>query len=238
MSHKYAKITTNKAPRAASNSRGGEPTLVGVLTVTNYTSNLEIPYGYCHCGCGRKTALAPINNKRRNWLKGKPEPFVLGHGYIRTKTPEERFWEKVDKSSGEDACWLWTGYCDNKKGYGRIRWRGRPHVASRVAWEIAHGIPDDDLFVLHSCDNPRCVNPAHLFLGTNQDNIDDRERKNRNRPPRGEKHWCSKLTDSQVLEIRSRYAAGETNQRQLGREYGVSGVQIGNIIHNKHRIIP
>lgn len=103
---------------------------------------------------------------------------VPGPIRIRDGDDAERFWTKVDKS-GE--CWLWQAACDNH-GYGCFWFGGRLQKSSRVSWSLAHGDPGE-LFVLHRCDNPRCVNPEHLFLGTQQDNLIDMRAKGRGRGP-------------------------------------------------------
>jgi hypothetical protein len=134
---------------------------------------------------------------------------------------EERFWSKVDKS-GE--CWLWTANRD-RKGYGRFHIiKGIPEVASRVAWKITHGEIPADKIVCHSCDNPACVRPDHLFLGTYRDNSNDMMAK-------GRRHY--RLTPEQVGEIRSRYIRGITTMEALGAEYGVSSRTVCNIVNRK-----
>jgi hypothetical protein len=109
--------------------------------------------------------------------------------------------------------------------------------AHRFSYELANGPIPDGLFVCHKCDNPKCVRPDHLFLGTNQDNVTDMVRKGRHVPnaaginvPRGNNHHWAILTEEQVHEIRKRYANERISYRELGEIYGVSGAAIGEII--------
>lgn len=92
----------------------------------------------------------------------------------------ERFWDKVDRSGGAAACWLWTG-SQKPTGYGQVSLKGRVYLAHRVAWTLTHGAIPDGLGVLHHCDNPPCCNPAHLFLGSQGDNSADMVAKDRRR---------------------------------------------------------
>jgi hypothetical protein len=156
----------------------------------------------------------------------------------------QRFWSRVDKEKSSvfyngERCWEWTAWT-NKGGYGRMRIGLRKILAHRFAYQITNGEVPDGLLVCHQCDNPSCCNPSHLFLGTNQDNVDDRDRKGR--MARGERNGTythpesrvRKLSDAQVSSIRRRYADGAATQRELAIEFGVSHAQIGNIVNNKH----
>lgn len=96
----------------------------------------------------------------------------------RPVAAEDRFWSKVDKSGGPDACWTWTA-ARNRNGYGQF-WQGRNGiVVHRFSWMMHNGPIPVGLFCCHHCDNPPCVNPAHLFIGTNSDNMRDAQRKGR-----------------------------------------------------------
>jgi hypothetical protein len=147
----------------------------------------------------------------------------------------ERFWSKVNKT---DGCWLWTAKCDHF-GYGRIiapNAKGDyvPQLAHRVAYEFVNGPIPNGLQVLHNCpggDVPACVNPAHMFLGTQLDNMLDCSAKGRT--TRGERSGTAKLTEEHVAEIRRRFEAGGTTYSRLAREYGVSIGTISGIINRR-----
>jgi hypothetical protein len=119
---------------------------------------------------------------------------------MRARSLRERFEEKYEPVT-ETGCWLWTAGLASFR-YGSIRVGGEMLRASRVSWELYRGEIPEGMHVLHKCDTPLCVNPAHLFLGTNTDNVADRDRKGRQRSLRGSSSGMSKLTDSQVREIR------------------------------------
>ena len=133
------------------------------------------------------------------------------------------------------GCWEYTG-SRNHKGYGAIGLggkRGGSTGAHRASWMVHHGAIPDGLQVLHRCDNPPCVNPDHLFVGTPADNMNDKVQKGRASGPRGESHPRHKLTSADVQEIRSRYAAGGTTMRALAAEYDVSRPCIYYVIAHK-----
>jgi hypothetical protein len=144
---------------------------------------------------------------------------------------ENRFWSKVE--TGEiDECWECVAMYLIKSGYGQFGVKRKIMLAHRFSYQLFHNrLIKDKMFICHKCDNPKCVNPHHLFEATHQENMIDRD--NKGRGQKGENHGLSKLNEIQVLEIRAKYKNGGTTQRQLGREYGVNHTLIGNIINRK-----
>jgi hypothetical protein len=159
--------------------------------------------------------------------------FLLSQGFSTTFA--ERFWNKVRIAEG---CWTWTA--SPSVGYGQLP-RG-PHAAgctkAHVAsWILHFGPIPEHQCVLHACDNRRCVNPAHLFLGTQRDNLDDMRIKGR--AAIGEAHGRAKLTEPQALAIRNRYRKGSRwhrrgNAKELAQEFGISIAQIVGIAQGRN----
>lgn len=146
-------------------------------------------------------------------------------------TPDtvERFWMRVDRT-GE--CWIWTGRF-TRDGYGRASiGNQRESSAHRVSFEIANGTIPAGLCVLHRCDDKRCVNPAHLFLGTKKQNSEDMVSKARQ--ARGEGAGSSKLTADQVKWARDAYAAGLASMRGIGRLLGINPATVHAIVHRRN----
>ena len=152
-----------------------------------------------------------------------------------------RFWSHVTDKN-ENGCRLWTGCC-NKKGYGQFRIGGKVLYAPRVSYLIVFGEFPEWLRVLHHCDIPACVEPTHLWLGTDQDNATDKMTKGRHTSTKGrhmncgENHPQAKLTKEEVSSIRYIYSNGDASQRELAKEFGVSRGCIQSILNGLHWII-
>ncbi len=191
----------------------------------------------CCCKCGQKRQVIGSNMKRGG---------SLSCGCMDFSIPlEKRFFAKIDKEGPIPsccpelgACWLWKGG-KNKKGYGGVGTvDGKKMATHRVAYILAFGEVPEGLHVLHHCDNPTCVNPGHLFLGTNLDNTLDRIKKGRTtalpyeRRLRGEKCSWSKMTGELAASIRQRVADGE-RQSSVAGSLGLSRSLICNVVNMK-----
>lgn len=172
----------------------------------------------------------------------------------------ERFEANVDRSAGPDACHVWTA-SRNYRGYGQASiGGGKSGRAHRLAWELAHGSIPVGMWVLHKCDNPPCVNVAHLFLGTSQDNVDDRVAKGRTargnrhgthvkpesvargprseeylrsgKIPRGSRNGAAKLNELKVVYIRALVAQGQP-QQEVAAYFDVSPSAVHLIMKRK-----
>lgn len=156
---------------------------------------------------------------------------------------EQRFWSKVNKDGSTmlhmtTPCWEWIGRkLKNKYGYFDILIETNKSIsvyAHRISWELFNNQPiPKGLYVLHRCDNPSCVNPEHLFLGTYKDNSDDMIRKGRAKHVSGENHGCAKFTQQEADNIRTRYALGGITPKELAKAYLVNTVTIHNILRYK-----
>jgi hypothetical protein len=157
-----------------------------------------------------------------------------------------RFESRIDRSV-EGGCWIWVGG-RFKTGYGSFSpSHGKRLKAHRVSYELACGPIPPGMFVCHHCDNPPCVNPAHLFVGTPRDNMEDARRKGRlaagerswsrmhpERLARGVHNGNSKLGDDDIREILRSYNAGELTQVELSARFGVGQTTISEIVRGEH----
>jgi len=138
---------------------------------------------------------------------------------------EQKFWAKVDRKD-ESECWGWRG-SRSQKGYGRIQLYGQKIAAHRLSYMLNHGDIASDKVILHRCDNPSCVNPQHLEVGTVRDNNLDAFSKGRNKyvgayVKSGEGNHKAVLTEVQAREIKRLYGAGGYSQGQLAKRFNVS----------------
>jgi hypothetical protein len=149
--------------------------------------------------------------------------------YTKRPSEDDRFWSKVDIAA-DDECWEWNAG-EARGGYGKYAYRGKTITAHRMSYIIANGAIPDGLMICHSCDNRKCVNPAHLWTGTHMDNMTDCL--NKHRTLKGEKNGNSKLNNNDVLKIRRLLKDGWTLVG-LAKKFGVSTPVISNIRDNKN----
>lgn len=161
------------------------------------------------------------------------------------KSPADRFWPLVDRSAGPDECWPWLGGGD-RYGLFSLVTSGPERkltTAHRAAWILTHGPIAAEQQVCHRCDVPKCCNPAHLFLGTQQANIQDAIDKGRmcrgdrhhmkQRPPQGERNINARLTAADIAAIRAAAAAKQETQRAIAVRFGITESTVSGIVLRK-----
>ncbi len=174
-----------------------------------------------------------------HWRKWKAYGDPLGSAPI--KNTIEKFWSLLDKSGGPDTCWPWMGPRLASE-YGTFGFMGHKWLVHRLSAHLS-GMAIEGRVVCHSCDNPICGNPAHLWVGSQKDNMQDARNKNRlptgdnhyfrktpNKRPYGERNGQSTLTESDVVEMRRLHAAGVT-QRTISAQFGICNQQVSRIIN-------
>ena len=180
----------------------------------------------CIKGCNRKSialGLCPLHY-RRNRLYGSPVASKWHSGTARHKSTEDRFMERVRKT---DGCWLWLGSKD-QDGYPMFQASIRDmkfRKGHRVSYALFRGPVTEGMMVCHTCDNPSCVNPDHLFLGTGLDNMQDKIAKGRSRVPIGEKSPHAKITEEQAQAI----LADPRPYTVIAEHYGIAAATVGSI---------
>lgn len=144
------------------------------------------------------------------------------------KTQQSRFWSSADLTANKNLCWEWKRKREGR--YATFYLKGREYKAPRVAYSIFYGKDPSDLLICHKCDNPNCINPNHLFLGTEKDNSDDKIAKGREVFVKGESHPMSKLSDEDVVRIKYLCSHGASST-VVGKEYGIGMTQVRRIVN-------
>lgn len=190
----------------------------------------------CECGCGKQTSIIKFSDASKNLVAGQPRRFLKGHSRRGVKPTLEPIAQKMERLTQKTGgCWLWLGY-RNRAGYGALTHDNVKWLAHRLSYSLAHKVTiPKGVVVRHKCDNPACVNPEHLELGEQLDNVRDmafRKRENffgrKNHEQVGERNPVAKLTAAQVQEIRTRRAQGELLS-SLAAEFGISKSYVGNL---------
>lgn len=181
---------------------------------------------FCRCGCGRQVAK-PCNT----WIKGHDKRGKPGTRRISLRTRRTFILSMTDAS---DGCWLWRG-AKNRAGYGVASTHAcEERLVHRVSYSLFVGRIPCGQMVCHKCDTPACVNPNHLFAGTQTDNMRDMVRKGRKAPAfvdcKGENHRAAKLTESDVIAIRTLAREGNLYFREIADLFGLHGKSVSVIV--------
>lgn len=147
---------------------------------------------------------------------------------MKTIDYDKRFWKYVEKSN--NGCWTWLRG-KTKAGYGYLTINYKNHYAHRLSWRLTYGIIPKNAVIMHRCDNPACVNPEHLRLGTQKDNLQDMW--NKQRGSMGNEHPFAKVTDEDVKKIRKLGKIKNLYRREIGEMFGISRQAVTDIIYNR-----
>ena len=172
----------------------------------------------CKCSCGSKSVVVGSS-----LINGTIKNCGCRHGLKLAELLKSRI------IKNKNDCWIWQGFIKND-GYGTIKHESNQWLAHRLSYTIFKGEIPEDMCVCHKCDTPSCINPDHLFLGTNADNSNDM--RNKDRQAKGNSIGVSKLTEDNVIEIKKRIQNNE-DCASIGRAFNVHRNSILSIKHNK-----
>lgn len=240
-------LRTRKGRAALERPRPGQP-LKGAIDMTDLTPTpyfpqdpenyapwvarrgLRYPYGECQCGCGAVVNLARSTVDKYGWIVGHPMAYIAGHrqGPLYP-TLEDAFWAHVKKGN-EGQCWDWQGHIPAGRGYGVLNYNRKFYRVHRLSWEIHNGPIPDGLFVCHTCDRRRCVNISHLWLGTHEDNQNDKIEKGRT--PKGQDAGPSKLLEADVREMKRLFHQG-AKRKDIAAIFGVPYYTLCDILNGR-----
>ncbi len=181
----------------------------------------------CLCDCGNIKTILRSNLQSGSTRSCGCIKWPKGQAY--DESLKKRILRNYEEVNG---CWNWKKY-KNSLGYGIINVKGKIHLAHRISWQIFKGEIPESLLICHTCDNPSCINPNHLWMGTNKENQEDMFKKNRSRHVRGDDHSSSKLDSEKVKKIRSLSKPRYYTAKRLAEEFKVSEVTIHNIIYGR-----
>ncbi len=169
------------------------------------------------------------------WLLAFPDAPRAPRNHGVGSTTEERFWSRVNKDGPtmpnmDTPCWVWTAHVVDD-GYGTLQVNGKILRCHVYSFKLSFGDFEPGLCVLHRCDNPPCVSPGHLFLGTHTDN--SRDKVNKGRQAKGEQAHAAKLTSPQVIEMRELYAKGNMTQAAIAQQFAITPQSAYRILRRK-----
>lgn len=188
------------------------------LSENQFNSSVPpVPYGYCHCGCGRKTTIATHTNPARGSRKGQPTKYLRGHGRRIVHPHNFERYCSIEDRGHDTPCWIWQGFKDSRAGYAVIGINGRPRKVHQISYKRFHGEVPAGKEIDHVCGNRACVNPDHLEAVSHTENC-----------RRGRK---AVLIMEQAEEIRRLKREHGLKHTEIAEMFDVSATCIWNIVH-------
>lgn len=194
----------------------------GYLTTIVYLGDRKY---LCKCKCGNKKIVIS-----GNLATGHIKSSGCLRSIHRKNYQSDMKAKLIGKIKKINGCWEWQG-SRNKKGYGHLSYKRKVELAHRISWLMFKGKIPNDMKVCHKCDNPPCINPSHLFLGSQKENVKDMFQKKR-KIHEGINHPGAKLTNENIKEIRKLLREGKT-QQYIADKYNISNGHVGSIKHRR-----